>query len=287
MGVAYSLMVFATLLGSMNYNNSMGFALTFLLTGLGLVAMHHCHRNLNGAVIRFAGADPVFAGQPARFGIALENPSSGARYDLRVQRGDQAPDGRDVEPDGRAVIYLSLPTKRRGLVQLQRINVATTFPFGLFRAWAWVYLDLHCIVYPRPAEQDLPPPPQHTDTGGAQDDRRGDEDFAGLRTFRPGDSPRHVAWKAFAREQGLLVKQYAGTAVITHWFDWDSLPIPDIEERLARLCRWVLDAHQEGHAFGLRLPSESITPNLGGPHRQRCLTALALFEPGAAGPGNA
>src|SRR6056297_394300 len=34
-GVTYGLMTFAMLLGSMNYNNSMGFALTFVLAALG------------------------------------------------------------------------------------------------------------------------------------------------------------------------------------------------------------------------------------------------------------
>jgi uncharacterized protein (DUF58 family) len=63
-------------------------------------------------------------------------------------------------------------------------------------------------------------------------------------------------------------------------FDWDSLPGLDTEMRLARICRWVLDAHQHGEAFGLRLPGSSIEPNIGTAHRQRCLTALALFEPG-------
>ena len=40
-GVVFAVMTFVLLLGSMNYSNSLGFALTFLLAGLGLVGMHH------------------------------------------------------------------------------------------------------------------------------------------------------------------------------------------------------------------------------------------------------
>ena len=77
-------------------------------------------------------------------------------------------------------------------------------------------MNVRCVVYPRPSERGAPPPPLETDTGGAQDAVRGDEDFAGLRAFHPGDSPRRIAWKAYAREQGLQVKVYAGTAVTSH-----------------------------------------------------------------------
>ncbi len=47
-GLLYSLTVFVMLLGSMNYSNSMGFMLTFVLTGLSFIAMHACHANLTG-----------------------------------------------------------------------------------------------------------------------------------------------------------------------------------------------------------------------------------------------
>ena len=116
-----------------------------------------------------------------------------------------------------------------------------------------------------------------TDTGGAQDDTQGEADFAGLRNFRPGDSPRRVAWKAYARAGEVVVKQYAGTDVATHWFDWDSLAGLDVEQRLSQLCRWIVDAQGRGHAYGLRLPAERIEPNLGTRHRHRCLSALAFF----------
>ncbi len=278
LGFGFGVMLFAMLLGSMNYNNSMGFALTFLLASLALVAMHHCHRNLNGLVVRSAGAEPVFAGQDARFTIALENQAAGPRLCLRVTLHGEIHDTADLDTGGQCRMTMSVPTSGRGYVRIDRFGIETTFPLTLFRAWTWIHMDLGCVVYPAPADRGLPPPPRHTDTGGAQDDSAGDDDFAGLRTYRPGDSPRHIAWKAFAREQELLVKQYAGTDVTTHWFEWDSLPMSDLESRLAQLCRWIVDAHGDGHAFGLRLPAAAIEPNLGISHRRRCLTALALFD---------
>ena len=47
-GMAFAAMVFLMLIGSMNYNNSVGLAVTFALTAFALVVMHHCHRSLSG-----------------------------------------------------------------------------------------------------------------------------------------------------------------------------------------------------------------------------------------------
>ena len=175
-----------------------------------------------------------------------------------------------------------MPAPQRGLLKLDSFELTTRHPFGLFRAWAYLTMDLRCVVYPKPSPRGLPPPPLETDTGGAQDATRGDEDFAGLRAFHPGDSPRRIAWKAYAREQGLQVKLYAGTAVTSHSFDWEALTGLGTEARLSQLCRWVEDAYAAGRAFGLRLPGLEIPPNVGPGHRQRCLTALALFDEQAA-----
>jgi uncharacterized protein (DUF58 family) len=282
LGIAFALMLFAMFLGAMNYANNLALGLTFMLGALTLTAMHYCHRNLAGLQIRSASNEPVFAGQTARFGLALENGAKLARHELVIanEHGDAKP--VRVESGGRVVLQLDVPAPQRGLLMLDSFEVSTRHPFGLFRAWVYLNMDLRCVVYPKPSPRDLPPPPQETDTGGAQDTTRGDEDFAGLRAFHPGDSPRRIAWKAYAREQGLQVKLYAGTAVTSHSFDWESLSGLGTEARLSQLCRWVEDAYAAGRAFGLRLPGVEIAPNVGPGHRQRCLTALALFDERAA-----
>ena len=84
LGSAFGLMLFAMLLGSLNYANNMGLALTFMLAALGLVAMHACHRNLEALVARAAGTEPAFAGGEAVFHLALANPGGAARADLET-----------------------------------------------------------------------------------------------------------------------------------------------------------------------------------------------------------
>ena len=278
LGLAYATMVFAMVLGALNYGNNLGLGLAFLLVSLGLVTMHHCHGTLSGLEIRLAGTESAFAGRDVTFRLLLVNHSLAPRPRIELSVERLPTSISDVPPAGSALATLALHAQRRGRVPLARYQVATRHPLGLFRAWAVVHGEHDAIAWPAPTERGRTPPGVETDTGGAQDFAHGDHDFAGLKPYQSGDSPRHVAWKAFARGQGLHTKQYAGTDVISHLFDWDSLPALGTEARLAQLCRWVLDAHEHGEAFGLRLPGFTIEPNLGTAHRDRCLDALALFE---------
>jgi uncharacterized protein (DUF58 family) len=277
-GLIYGLMTFAMLLGSMNYNNNLSFLLTFVLVSLGLVSMHQCQRNLVGLEVSFAGAEPVFAGQLAEFRIAVTNHSRNHRYNIQLYADRISSEIDDLRPGESRVFQIDLPTTARGWIRLPRFGIRTLFPFELFRAWAWLHMDLQGLVYPRPADQAPAPPPTETAHGHRQHDSRGEEDFAGLRKFHAGDSPRQVAWKAYARSGELLSKQFAGADTSSQWFDLNQVNADDIEQRLSILTRWIVDAERTHADYGLRLPQEQISPANGAAHRHRCLEALALFD---------
>jgi uncharacterized protein (DUF58 family) len=277
LGAAFGLMLFAMLLGSLNYGNNLGLALTFLLGALGVVAMHACHRNLEALIARPAGSEPPFAGEDAVFRIAVANPGPVPRNDLEALAASSDPSLVSVPAAGEAAVVLRVPTRRRGSIVLDRVEIATRFPYGLFRAWAVLHPSIHCLVYPRPAA-DAPPPPQAPGLAGSGAARRGDDDFAGLKDYHPGDPPRHIAWKAYARADELLVKEFSGDAEATPVFELADAPGADLEARLSVLARWIVDAHARGIAFGLRLPGEEIPPQPGDAQRRRCLSAIARFE---------
>ncbi len=279
LGVAYAVMVVAMVAGGLNYSNNLALGLAFLLVGVGFVAMHHCHGTLAGLELRLLATEPAFAGQAVRFRLLLENRASAPRPGIEVSPDKAVPaQVVDVPPSATATAVIALHAERRGYVRLERFVLATRHPLGLFRAWAVVHPGYSAIAWPQPAERGRPPPGVETDTGGAQDHAKGDQDFTGLKPYQPGDPLRRIAWKAYARGRGLHTKQYGGTDVVSHVFDWDSLPGLAVEARLSQLCRWVLDAHASGEAFGLRLPGLVIEANIGTGQRQRCLDALALFE---------
>ena len=277
-GLVFGLMTFTMLLGSMNYNNNLSFVLTFLLIGVGFVSMHQCQRNLVGLEISFAGVDPVFAGQAVEFRIAITNHSKNRRPHLRLYFDNIKSHLDDLEPGESRVFHLELPTDRRGRIRLERFGVRTMFPFELFRSWAWLHMDLSCLVYPKPADDVPEPPPTQSAQGHRQHDARGEEDFAGLRRFNIGDSPRHVAWKAFARTGDMLSKQFSGADTSSQWFEFDQVEAADVEQRLSILTRWIIDADRTQRDYGLRIPGHEFSPAHGEAHRHQCLKTLAIFD---------
>jgi uncharacterized protein (DUF58 family) len=276
-GVFYAVVLLLMLTGSINYTLSLGFILTFLLASLAITAMLHTFRNLVGLRISAGRAPAVFAGENARFTVSLHNPTSAARYSIALTRGGSEVDVVDVPAAASAFATAAIPAPRRGLLRPGRLTLYTRFPVGLFYAWSYLEFDMHCVVYPRPATPGLPLPPLKSSGSEGASAGHGGDDFAGLRQYHPGDSPRHIAWKAAAREQVLLTKQFSGHAHVELWLTADLLPAHlDFEEKLSYLTRWVLDAHAAGIAYGVELGSANVPIGSGDAHRDRCLEKLAL-----------
>jgi uncharacterized protein (DUF58 family) len=175
---------------------------------------------------------------------------------------------------------LAVPATLRGWLPLGRVMLETRFPLGIFRAWSYVEPEARCLVYPRPERSPLPPTSADATGGSQRVQAPGNEDFASLRAYQRSDSPRHVAWKAAARSEEMLTKQFSGEAAAELWLDWNLLPAAlGLEQRLSRLAAWVLAAERAGNHFGIRLPGVEIAPGRGDAHCAACLQALALYAP--------
>jgi uncharacterized protein (DUF58 family) len=287
LGVFFGATLLVLLMGSINYALSLGFALTFLLAGLGIAGMIHTARNLARIAVSVGRAEPVFAGEAAQFRLFLEarapfdRPAILARH---VASGVQLV--IDIPAGEIGDVVLAAPAPRRGWQPLGRVMLETRYPLGLFRAWSFVEPDAACLVYPRPERSPLPPLAADAAAGALHAQAIGNEDFAALRAYQRSDSPRHVAWKAVARSDtqntrsdDMLTKQFSGESAAELWLDWQALPASlGPEQRLSRLTGWVLAAERAGLHYGLRLPGAEIAPARGDAHRAACLRALALYE---------
>jgi uncharacterized protein (DUF58 family) len=278
-GFGFAAVLLLMLVGSVNYNLSLGYILTFLLAGMGITAMLHTFRNLANLRLSAGRVSPVFAGSTARFSICIDNSGDSDRYSIGLTRDKLEVEFTDVL--ARQTVYqgIDIPAARRGLLSPGRLTLFTRYPLGLYYAWAYLELDMKCVVYPRPAAPGLALPASMNNSGQGTEYGQGQEDFFGLRQYHLGDSSRHIAWKAVARDQGLLTKQFSGHANSEWWLDLELLPKKlDLEEKLSRLARWVLDANALGLSFGMRLPGKTISVASGEAQRDRCLEALALFD---------
>jgi uncharacterized protein (DUF58 family) len=276
-GYFFALTLLLLLAASIQYQLSLGFLLTFLLGSMAAVAMLHTWRNLAHLRLRPGRCESVFAGETATFSVALETPSR-SRFAIAARRRGGDTVHVDVGRGEIATLQLPVVAQRRGLLKAGRLEIFTRYPVGLFHAWSYVDFDLGIIVYPRADTKAGSPPTESRGIAQEGIPVAGDEEFNMLRIYRPGDAPKLIAWKALAREQGLLTKEFSAMASSELWLDWADTPVADPEAKLSVLCHWILQAERFGQAYGLRLPATSIAPSRGEQHRTRCLEALALFE---------
>ena len=281
MGWLYGGSLGVLLIGSINYSLGLGFVLTFLLAGLGLAGMVHTARNLARVGVGTGRAEPVFAGEPAQFRLHVESRASFDRPAILARHlGSGSQLVVDIPAHTVAEVVLEALAERRGWLPIGRLMLETRYPLGLFRAWSYAEPDARCMVYPKPERSPLPPPSTEAALGAQRSPAAGNEDFSGLRTYQLSDSPRHVAWKAVARTDDMLTKQFTAEAAGDLWLDWATLPAAlDVEQRLSRLAGWVLAAEGGGIRYGLRLPGTEISPARGDLHAAACLEALALYAP--------
>ncbi len=278
-GFAYATSLILMLIGAINYNLSLAYALVFLLAGLGLVTVLHTFRNLVHIEISPGRSEPVYAGDRASFSLQLRNLRNSDRYAISLSLPGGEATKADLPANETTTVILSLPSTQRGWLAPGRITLETRFPLCLIRAWSYAEPDMRCLVYPHPETAPPPLPLKSFSDSGYEHGNKDGEDFSGLRTHQPADSPRHIAWKIVARGHPLLTKQFSGTNPTRIWLDWNELPADlGTEARLSRLTRWLIDVHTLNLLFGLRLPGKEIPFNRGPQHFQECLEALALHE---------
>ncbi len=278
-GLRFAAVLFVMLLGSLNYQNNLGLLFTFFLASVALVAMHHTWFNLLGLSVQARGGPPVFVGDDASFEIVVGTEGKRARYDIGIPAGETRHQAIAIPGGDCGTLRIVRPTLRRGRSALDEVTVETRYPLHLFRAWCYVQTDATTLVYPKPAQVA----PEPGSAAGDTEPRRrqgpeGMEDYLGPRGYRDGDSPAQIDWKAYARERGLVVKQFGGDQGQEIWIDWAGLTAADPETRISLLTRQVLDAAEAQVRFGLRLPGLEEAPGRGAGHLQRCLTHLALYD---------
>lgn len=282
-GVGFALLLFLMLLAGLNYTNSLALLITFAFAGFLMVSMHECHRTLRGLQLVHAEAADSFAGTAARLELRFNNPSPQPRQMLQLQCQEGHAQRFELPAGALTVHFAHFQLPRRGRQRLGRIALRTTAPLGLFRAWTWLHLPLDAIAYPAPAgDRPLPSGGGDLRRGDEQLATVGDQEWSALRPFNPGDSPRSVAWKLYARGAPLLVSQYQGESGQQRTLNFAELHGLDIEARLSQLAAWIVQCERQQQPYRLRLPDQELPVGMGSEQQRTALRALALFNGGAS-----
>lgn len=282
-GFLYCFMLVLLLITAINYQNSLIYGLVFWLFSIAISAMFFTYRNLSGLTLKVGEPVTGFVGDNIEIPVRLSS-NKRSYQGLEISWSDRIQSTDIISPSNNNeetinVIRISYPLDKRGILKTQRLRLETRYPFGLYKCWTWVRLNTPGLVYPKP----IFTPYIASEGEGAdlqQESNRmlGNDEFLGLRGYQQGDSLKHIAWKYLAKGKGLLTKEYDNQQLSMQWFDWKSLPGKKEEDKLSYMTGWVLQAESEGRSYGLKLPNQTIAPNIGDAHRKQCLKQLALYN---------
>lgn len=260
-------------------NNGAAYLLCFVLTAVALVSGIHAWSNVKGVSIEADPVRPVFAGE--ELVVHLHAASVSARRHFGIQVSGET-GGKAVFPtlagEGRVATILRVPAPQRGAFSHLPVSIESRFPLGFFTARRRVHLTAPHYVYPAP-EGDRPFPVSAVRGRASRDGQQTEgDDFGGVRAWRVGESQRHIDWKAAARGQPLLIKQWSGDGATITTLDWNDLRGLRLEVRLSQLARWIVLAERSGNQYGLKLPEGTLPPSRGDAHCHACLRRLAEFR---------
>lgn len=197
---------------------------------------------------------------------------------------------------------------RRGVVELDRFEIATTFPFGLLQKVVRLARRGEVLIHPEilPLRADLLSRVASGAVGGQRLSQRGggDDDFFGVREYRPGDSVRRIAWKRLAGtgriasiERGRTVPPRV-RVLLDLRFPTPALRVADgedprlLEERAIVLAASLVAlADRLGYEYALSVAGVDIPAvalRKGHFHREKVLSLLAAIDldaPRVAGNG--
>jgi uncharacterized protein (DUF58 family) len=275
-GLFFTTLLFAMLLGALNYNNNPALLLALLLGATGLASLIVAHLQLSGLRVDALSAEPVAAGSPLLVHVALSAGDARARHGMQLQGGG-AQATIPVLSSEAVVAALEVDTQQRGWLDLRRLRISSTQPLGLALAWSWVWPDAPLLVYPAPELQGPPLPVGDGTASQARLHPAGD-DVHHLRSYRAGDPRRAIAWKPSARRDVLMVREYEQPLAAEVALDWRTLTALPHEHRIRRLAHWVDLAERENRRYRLHVPGQPVLgPSHGPAHRHLCLRALALL----------
>jgi uncharacterized protein (DUF58 family) len=215
--------IFVVALAALNTGNNLLFLILASLIAVVLMSGILSSITLTGVEMRVELPEHIFAGQPVRAHVELENEKlTLPSFSLRVEAAKtKAKDSPAAALLGTPIYFPYLRKKervrqsvpitfaRRGVYRQDAFRIVTRFPFGFLQKARRVELRTEVLAYPsvEPAHDFLEILPALQGALESLNKGRG-QDLYALRAYVPTDSARHIHWKASARSGSLMVREF-------------------------------------------------------------------------------
>jgi uncharacterized protein (DUF58 family) len=208
-------------MAALNTGNNLLFLVLACLISIILMSGILSSIALTGVELRLELPEHIFAGQPIRANIQLQNdkltlPSFSLRVEATSPKNSSAPAMLEtpvyfpyIPKRDRVQQTVPMTFMRRGVHRQDTFRIVTRFPFGFLQKARRLDMATEAVVYPSvaPSSEFVEILPGLQGALESLSKGRG-QDLYALRDYMANDSVRHVHWKASARLGSLMVREF-------------------------------------------------------------------------------
>lgn len=214
---------FAIGLAAMNTGTNLLYLILGMLLSLILVSGVLSEWSFRALELERQHATNVRAGEPLQVILQVRNhkriiPAIAVRFEERgedIEAPEPCAVALHIGPGSKVRLRYQVRFARRGAQRLERIDLASGFPFGLFDKVISLSVPSPVLVYPRIHKlagsfRQSVGLEQCASSEGGRSHGRGLE-FRGVREYRFGDELKHIHWRSSARLGSLRTRIFEGS----------------------------------------------------------------------------
>jgi len=268
---------------AINTGNNLIYLILSLMLSFIVISYLILKLNLAGLVLEVSDAGSLFAKEQVSVELLVHNPKKIPVYSVIIEAPDAAAQVYCGHIAGRGVFRdrMKMYFRKRGLYGYGDFVVQSGFPFILFRKSMSVHTSAPVLVYPKLLDiRDMLDVTYGRQEEGVSAVRgRGDEVYA-LRAFQYGDNWRRIHWKASARRDGFLIREYAEYAsqeisiLLDNLLPQDGELFETVVSLAASIARHFIE---QGYLVRLIAAGKTIPFGSGNEHIHSILDTLALI----------
>ena len=249
-GFLYLVLILITFIAGINYANNLILGFCFLMSAILCISFYVTFKQLHALSIEVIAPKIGRCDDVLSIRLFFKQQQLSPKY-LQIRYADQ------VKPillqQLNQQVELAFHPTERGRYRLPEIQIFSTYPLGLVRAWTYCYFQGEIWIAPK--ARILQKENHHAASSGEPDL----DEFRELRIFREGDSLQAVSWKQAARGQGLYIKQFEDRHdAQTIQINYAHMPSTSHEERLSLMMGLVDHCEAENVSYSLNLPTQQL-----------------------------
>ena len=269
---------------AINTGNNLIYLILSLMLSFIALSYLLLRMNLAGLVLEVAITGPVFAEEQISVELLLHNKKKVPVYSVIIAADDAAAQVYCGQIAGHGVFSdrITMVFRKRGLYGYRDFSVQSGFPFILFRKSMSVKVSGQVLVYPKLLDirEMIDGIEGRQEEGMVAVRGRGDEVYS-LRAFQYGDDWRRIHWKASARQDGFLIREYAEYASQKITILLDNFPPYDdmhFETAVSAAASLAKQYSETGYPVQFIAAGKTIPFGTGDEHFRAILDLLAVIN---------